>query len=149
MSERETRVPAMQVFWLVIYWLAVVQTLYLEYEAISGGVPAYSIAIVGLAASATVIGAVLATRLAMKRVSNHWFIKGTTTERVIAVAWFLLGLAINIAPVIDVLFNLDLAGDSLTAGILSTVGSVSFIAILGPGYSEYRDALATLEGDVA
>lgn len=145
----QSRVPALQIVWLVIYWVAVAQTVFLEYEAVSGGAAPSSIVILTIGLTAAVIGAMFATRLVMKRVSDHWFVKGSTTARVIAVAWVLIGLAINVGSVVSVMAQIDLTGDALTAGIIGTVGSVSLIAILGPGYSEYRDALASTEEGTA
>jgi len=142
-------IPPLQVVWLVIYWLAVLTTIYFWLYGATNGVAAYSMVILSLALAASVIGAVFGTTLLRNRVASHWFVKGTTTARVIAIAWIFLGLAINIGPVVSVLFNVDLTNDALTGGVLGTVGSVSFLAILGPGYSEYRDALSTLTSHAA
>ena len=137
-------IPPLQVVWLCVYWVAVLSNVYFWFYGATNGAAAYSMVILTLALSATVIGALFATRLLRQRVASHWFVKGTTTARVVAVAWILLGLAVQIGPVLSVVFGIDLDITLLTGGIIGTAGSVSFLAILGPGYGEYRDALASL-----
>jgi len=144
-----TPAPPLQVVWLCVYWLALLPAAYPEFFSIANGVPAYSVVVIAVAGIATIIGATFATRLLAKRVATHWFVKGTTTARVIAVAWLLVGTALNLGPVLSVLLSIDLTGDALTAGAVGTIGTVSLIAILGPGYGEYRDALASLSSHAA
>lgn len=130
----------MQVIWLVVYWWGVLPVLYLFFFGIVGGVQPERIATLLLALTASVVGAVWATRVARMHVGNTIFVKGTTTIRVIAVAWLAIGFALIIVPIVSVVFGIEFTEDGTVLGFVSTVGSVSLLALVGPGYSEYREA---------
>jgi len=135
-----------QKVWLVIYWWAVLVALYLLVSAILGAFvgatgPA-QLAIVSVSFIAVTIGALMAMRIRRRGVTNLVFVKSTTTIRVIAVAWIALGFVLIAIPVIEVLASAELEGITLANGLLGTVGSLSLLAVVGPGYAEYREALA-------
>lgn len=140
----------LQTFWLVIYWVgfAVVASLVIQsiLGAVVGDLTISSVAIVCLAAAASLIGCIFSVRISGRRLSDTVFVKFTTTVRVIAVGWVLIGIVINLVPIIEVLAGLDgLANDEWTSGFLGTVGSISFLAVWGPGYSDYRQAMSAAE----
>ena len=85
----------------------------------------------------------MATRIRRRGVADLTFVKNTTTIRVIALAWIGLGFVLILLPVVEVLSGMDSEGIVLAKGLLGTVGSLSLLAVLGPGYSEYREALNT------
>lgn len=136
------RIPREQKFWLVIHWFALLQTVYLFGTAITHAATASEITIVTVATVATALAVYFAMRLARRRISTQLFIKWTTSGRVIAVGWSFIGLVLFAVPVVSVLTGVDLVNDEWTGGFLGTIGSVSFLAMVGPGYSDFREALA-------
>ncbi len=147
MAEKSATTTVQRV-WLIIYWWATLVSGYLLVSGLLGGSTAAQMVIVIISFAAVVLGALLATRIRRRGVSNLSFVKGTTTVRVIAVAWIGLGFVLILVPVLEVLAGLDLEGLNLANGLLGTVGSLSLIAVLGPGYAEYREALATAKKPV-
>lgn len=135
----------MQKLWLVIYWWAVVVAGYLLLTAIIGATmgstePAQLVVVI-VSFTAVTLGALMATRIRRREVANLAFVKFTTTTRVIAVAWITLGFVLIGIPIIEVLASVELEGTTLANGLLGTVGSLSLLAVAGPGYAEYREAL--------
>ncbi|MDP3209611.1 MAG: hypothetical protein Q8M65_10715, partial [Rhodoglobus sp.] len=108
---------------------------------IGGSTPPQQVIVI-ISFLSVVLGAMLATRIRRRGVSNLAFVKGTTTVRVIAIAWIGLGFVLILVPIVEVLGALDLQGLTIANGLLGTVGSLSLLAVLGPGYAEYREALA-------
>ena len=150
MGERAGAVmPASQMLWLVVYWWSLLVDLYLLGSALllPEGVAIYQVLVILLAGAAIVLGSTFATRIARRRVPNVVFIRGTTTMRVTAVAWLILGVVLILMPIIDVLFDIDTGALLLADGLLGTVGSISFLGMVGPGYSEYREAMSAAERD--
>ncbi|MEQ1737778.1 MAG: hypothetical protein ABL886_15400 [Rhodoglobus sp.] len=138
----------LQRVWLIVYWWATLVSGYLLVSGLLGGTSAAQMVIVIISFVAVVLGALLATRIRRRGVSNLGFVKGTTTVRVIAVAWIGLGFVLIWIPILEVLASLDLEGLTLANGLLGTVGSLSLLAVLGPGYAEYREALVTAKRPV-
>jgi hypothetical protein len=128
----------MQVLWLVVYWWGVLPVLYLAGVALVGSVSLDKIGTLTLALLASLLGATWATRIARRNVGSTAFVKGTTTVRVIAIAWLLIGAVIIVGTFTSVVLGLDFGKGGEALGIVSTVGSVSLLAVLGPGYAEYR-----------
>ncbi|MCU1441315.1 MAG: hypothetical protein JWP85_2312 [Rhodoglobus sp.] len=144
-----TVLPTSQVLWLVVYWWSLLVDLYLLGWILlfPDETEGYQVVVIILAGAAVVLGSTFATRIARRGVSNVTFIKGTTTIRVIAIAWLMLGVVLIAIPIIEVLVNVDVGGDVLGDGLLGTVGSISFLGMIGPGYSEYREAMASPRRD--
>lgn len=144
-SEQRTRprLPGTQSTWLVVYWLATGANFLLFIQGIlsAAALPLPSVVAVTLAFTATLIGAVFATRIARRGVQTTVFVRGTTTARVISVAWIVLGIGIVSVSVISVLTSVAATELDWTAGFAGAVGSISILAIIGPGYSEYREAV--------
>ncbi len=139
-----SKAPATQSVWLAVYWVAAFINTLLMVQALlsTATLPLPAVVAVILAFVSTVIGAVFATRILRHGVSTTVFVKSTTTVRVIAVAWIVLEIAIVSTAVIAVLAELTLAELDWSAGFAGTVGSISLLAVLGPAYSEYREAIA-------
>jgi hypothetical protein len=144
-----TVMPTSQVLWLIVYWWSLLVNLYLLASALlrPDETEVYQVVVLLLAGAAVVLGSTFATRIARRRVSNVTFIKGTTTIRVIAIAWLMLGVVLIAIPIIEVLINIDTGGKALAGGLLGTVGSISFLGMVGPGYSEYREAMSSPRPD--
>jgi hypothetical protein len=144
-----TVLPTSQVLWLVVYWWSLLVDLYLLGSAVvvNTDTEAYQVVVIVLAGGAVVLGSTFATRIARLGVSNVTFIKGTTTIRVIAVAWLMLGVVLIAVPVIEVLVDVELGGKVLADGLVGTVGSLSLLGMVGPGYSEFREAMASPRRD--
>lgn len=138
------KAPRTQSVWLTIYWTAAVINTWLMVQGIASiaTLPLPAIVAVILACISTVIGAIFATRIVRHGVSTTVFVKATTTVRVIAVAWIVLEVAIISTAVVSVLTNIDTSELDWSAGFAGTVGSISLLAVLGPAYSEYREAMA-------
>lgn len=136
--------PASQSVWLTIYWIAAVINSWLMIQAITSAAVLRLPAIVAviLACISTVVGAVFATRILRRGVSTTIFVKSTTTVRVIAIAWIVLEIAIVSTAVISTFTQLDISELDWSEGFAGAVGSISLLAVLGPGYSEYREAMA-------
>jgi hypothetical protein len=83
-------------------------------------------------------------RLNRAGVRDVAFIKATTTARLIAVAWLLVLVAIISGTIVGVIWNIDAETLDWTAGVVGVLGTASLIAMLGPGYSEYRSAMTTV-----
>jgi hypothetical protein len=110
---------------------------------ISGWITPTLFAFLLLATTAVVLSLVIATRLAQRGVSDFWFIKGTTTVRVIAFGWLLIGLGYVLAiPAVLLGIELDLTNSG--SGVFGAIGAVALLAVIGPGFSEYREALRSL-----
>lgn len=141
-----TPLPRLQTVWLVVHWWALLPCLYLVTFAIIGAAAGtaelFNVIAVLTSLVSTLIGAVVATRLARAGVPNATFIKGTSTVRVIAVAWLLLGFVLIWVPIIETLGRIDFGGASLADGLLGSLGTLSILAFIGPGYSEYREAMS-------
>lgn len=137
------RIPGTQAVWLVVYWVAtgVNFLLFIQGMLGIGTLPLPSIVAVTLAFAATFIGAIFATRIARAGVQTTVFVRGTTTARVISVAWLLLGFGIVSISIISVLTSLETTELDWTQGFAGAVGSISILAIIGPAYSEYREAV--------
>lgn len=139
-----TKTPRTQRVWLTVYWVAAGVNTLLMIEAIASaselGLP--SLVAVVLAFVSTVVGALFATRILRHRVDTTTFVKATTTVRVIAVAWVVLEFAIVSTSIISVATGIEIAELNWSAGFAGTVGSISLLAVLGPAYSEYRQAIA-------
>jgi hypothetical protein len=150
-SAPRTRIPKLQRGWLVVYWIAfVITTLLLIQAFTSASVLTFvSLVAITLATTAVLVGALLATRMVRRRVANAAFVKGTTTTRVIAVAWILIQLAIYSGAIVSTIADVDISMVDWTGGFLGTAGSLSILAMLGPGYSEYREAVAAAEKPIA
>ena len=133
-------IPPLQVLWLVVYWAGLVPIFTLLGYAFLGGGPLQSRAALVLALTAHVVGAIWATRLARAHIDSTSWVKATTTIRVLAVAWLgIIGYILFAVFASSFLFlELDTSGEAL--GFVSTVGSVSLLAMIGPGYAEYREA---------
>ena len=127
-----------------MYWIAAVINTVLMVQGIvsAAELPLPSVVAVVLAFVSTVIGALVATGILRHGVSTTVFIKSTTTVRVIAIAWIVLEVAIVSTAVISVATDIELTELDWSAGFAGTVGSISLLAVLGPGYSEYRQAIA-------
>jgi hypothetical protein len=138
------KAPRAQSVWLTIYWTAAVINTWLMIQGIASvaTLPLPSVVAVILACVSTVLGAIFATRILRHRVSTTIFVKATTTVRVIAIAWIVLEVAIVSTAVVSVLTNIDTSELDWSAGFAGAVGSISLLAVLGPGYSEYREAIA-------
>jgi hypothetical protein len=141
-----TTAPTAQRVWRVIQWIGFACSVFLMLEALfalplGGGLAWRGVALTILGAVAALIAAIFVTRIVRRGVSTIAFVKGTTTARVIAVAWVLIQLAIAFGTVVGVIGDFEATELDWTAGIVGTVGSVSLIAMLGPGYSEYRAAM--------
>ena len=119
-------------------------TLYGVVNVVIGTLPPTDFAFALLATSAVVISLVLATRLARHGVSDYWFVKGTTTLRIVGFGWVLIGVAFVLST-IAVIFGVDLNLTSSESGIFGAIGGVALLAVVGPGYSEYREALTSLD----
>jgi hypothetical protein len=138
-----TLTPRTQVVWLSVYWAAAGINALLMVQGLVAvaSLPLPSVVAVVLACLSTAIGAVFATRILRSGVSTTTFIKSTTTVRVIAVAWIVLEVAIVSTAVISTVTGRELAELDWSAGFAGTVGSISLLAVLGPAYSEYRQAV--------
>jgi hypothetical protein len=132
-------IPPSQVLWLVVYWWGVLPPIYLLGVAAIGGAPADRFGTLAIALIASVLGSVWATKIARKHVGTTAFVKGTTTIRLIAIAWHAIGAVIILGTVSTVVLGVDFGSDGSALGIVSTVGSVSLLAMIGPGYTEYRE----------
>ena len=137
------KIPRLQRGWLVVYWIALVITAALLLQAVLNfEVHTFtSLVAILLATVSIAIGVIFATRIARSGVGDVGFVKGTTTTRVIAVAWLLVQAGIFSGAIVAVIADVDTTVVDWTKGFLGTVGSLSILAILGPGYSEYRGAL--------
>jgi hypothetical protein len=131
--------------WLALYWTAAgLGTIFVLLSGIYlavGAVTVTNVGTVALATSALYIGAGLATRLFRMGASLSWFARGTVTTRSIAVGWVLLIFVVIGGGIVSAIFDLQ-AEDLLGGfdGLLSAIGAVALLAVLGPGYGEYREA---------
>ncbi len=132
-------IPPSQVLWLVVYWWGILPPLYLMGVAVIGGAPADRFGTLAIALIASVLGSIWATKIARQHVGTTAFVKGTTTIRLIAIAWHAIGAVIILGTVSTVVLGVDFGSDGSALGIVSTVGSVSLLAMIGPGYTEYRE----------
>lgn len=137
------KITRLQRGWLIIYWIALVVAAVLLLQAVMYYEVQTFTALVAivLATVSMMIGVIFAMRIARRGVGDVVFIKGTTTTRVIAVAWCLVQAGIYSGVIVSTIANVDTTVVDWTKGFLSTVGSLSILAILGPAYSEYRGAL--------
>lgn len=140
----EGRTTTAQAVWLAVYWCAAGANFLLMTQAIiyAASFTFTNIVAVVLAFVSTLIGAIFATRILRHRVSTTVFVRSTTTVRVIAIAWNALIIAIISGTLISTFFGIDTSDADWSAGFAGTVGSISLLAILGPAYKEYREAIA-------
>lgn len=129
--------------WLVVYWLAPPVVFLLLLQALLSFTSDLFIPTVALllASVSMGLGLVFATRLARSAADDVIFLKGTTTVRVIAVAWLLICVAMISGTIFAVIARVEVEAVDWSGGFASTAGSLSILAIIGPGYAEYRDAM--------
>ncbi|WP_210507915.1 hypothetical protein [Naasia sp. SYSU D00057] len=131
--------------WLTLYWCAAgLGTLFLLLSGVYlavGAVSVTNVITVALATCALYLGAGLATRLFRLGAGLSWFARGTVTTRSLSVGWVLLILVVIGGGILAALLDLK-AADMLGSfdGLLGTIGAVALLAVLGPGYGEYREA---------
>lgn len=138
------RTPTTQAAWLLVYWVAVAINLFLLLEAtvFAGPTPLPQLTALVLALIAALIGALFATKIMRRGVSTTVFVRATTTVRVIAVAWSVLAIAIVSGVLVSVVTQLETEEINWWSSFAGTVGSISLLAVLGPGYKEFREAIA-------
>ena len=98
---------------------------------------------------AAIWAASVATRLRRLGASDLAFIKGTTTSRTICLGWLGVVTSIPLGAVLAVVLDLDT--DQVVqpiAGVIGTLGVVAIVAMIGPGYSQYREAVHATTGSV-
>lgn len=139
--------------WVVVCWLGAVAAASLLVDGtlnlIFGG-PIEVVNWVPLLAGtgAAIWAAALATRLNRMGASDLWFIKGTTTIRTICVGWLGVIASIPVGVVFSTVLELDT--DIVVkpiAGVIGTLGVVAIIAMIGPGYTAYREAVHATTGN--
>lgn len=94
-----------------------------------------------LATFALGLGLIFATRLARAGMDDVAFVKSTTTFRVISIAWLLIQVGIWSGAVVATIADVEVTDVDWTEGFTSTVGSLSILAMVGPGYAEYREGM--------
>ncbi|CAN5488875.1 hypothetical protein BH10ACT7_BH10ACT7_29720 [soil metagenome] len=145
----KTRPPLFQRRWVRTYWVGFGVSAWLLLFALINAatreVPLSGIVATTLGSSALLVGALTATRLARAGVVDMWFVKGTTTTRTVSVGWIALAVSGVVGSVVSVLLDAEFEIVDSTSGILGTIGAVALLAQVGPGYSEYREALSSVE----
>jgi hypothetical protein len=102
----------------------------------------------GVSSLAACVGALMTRRLARQGLDDADFIKGTTTVRAVALSWMFLFAFVVGGAFIGAWFSHGMAYDAgwlfgtFQRDLVSLIGFASLIAIVGPGYSEYRGAMA-------
>ena len=148
-TESESRSTLEQICWVIFHWLGTMFAALLALVAVPAfsAQPSVTVAVIaGLLASAG--GSVMATRLAREHLPSHDFIRGTTTSRSVTGAWVLIIGGYLAATMVGGVLQLASGiggslGDTLDEGIaVAFLGLGTLLAMLGPGYSEYRDARA-------
>lgn len=131
--------------WLRIHWtgfaMSAVMLLIATTGVLSGETHIAQWVPTALGCVSACIGAVSATRLRRMGASDMWFVLGTGTARAIAVGWAFVGLAILAGGVYATAADIDT--DPLVepvAGVIGSLGAVALVAMIGPGYSEFREA---------
>ncbi|TFC15209.1 DUF2510 domain-containing protein [Cryobacterium algoritolerans] len=146
-AESETRDNVEQILWVVFHWLGTMFAALLALAAVPAfsTQPSVTVAVIaGLFASTG--SSVMATRLAREHLPSHEFIRGTTTSRSVTGAWVLIIGGYLVATVVGGVLHLasgigGALGGTLDEGIaVAFLGLGTLLAMLGPGYSEYRDA---------
>lgn len=138
-----------QQLWLVCYWVATaLRLLFLATAVIGEGEPVglTSYLGVGFGTFAAVSGALMATDLSKRGVSDVVFDEATAGMRVISVGWFLFAIVM-----ISLAWRFTEPGAERSAGIAAAVeatqsltttlfGVGALFAIVGPSYSAYQSA---------
>lgn len=134
--------------WLRLFWLCT--GLALVTSALLTFVPGAARTAVASYASAVAmtLGAILARRLVARRIDATAFVKATTVTRAVAAAWLLLTSPVVILAALGVILPGVSAGQltgffvGAFGGDLATViGYATLLAMVGPGYTEYREGL--------
>jgi len=140
------RLSRFQRIWLPVFWVGVgnagILFLIATINLVTGSATIVNWVTAGFGAIAVLLAALFAQRLARVRATDLRFVKGTSAGRVVAVGWVAVIPLIVGGAVISVLF--DLKADTVAgpfAGVLGSLGAVALIAMIGPGYTEYREAL--------
>jgi hypothetical protein len=140
-----------QLSWLPVFWVGVGNATILFVIAtvnfVTGNATIVNWITAGFGAVAVLLAALFAQRLARVRATDLWFVKGTSAGRVVAVGWVAVIPLIVGGAVISLVFDLD--ADTVAgpfAGLLGSLGAVALIAMIGPGYTEYREALHVTTG---
>ena len=132
-----------------MYWAGLGPIVFLLVYAVLGAASLQSFAALGLALVAHIIGAVWATRLARAHLASTAWVKASTTIRVLAVAWLGIGAFIVTGTVVTTLLPIELGETGSALGFVGTVGSVSILAIIGPGWADHREARDRLRAQTA
>jgi hypothetical protein len=136
--------------WVLLFWWAagfsVVGTLlvlavHVHHDASSAVGP-------GVSSLAAVIGALMARRVARQGLETADFIKATTTVRVVASSWLLLfaflvgGLFVGAFSSHGPAYEAGVVFATFEEPLVALIGFASLIAMIGPGYAEYRGGMA-------
>lgn len=136
-------IPRFQRRWLILYWLSLPVTFFLLVQAVLNftALTFTSLVALLLATLALGLGLVFATRLTRAGMDDVAFVKSTTTFRVISIAWLLIQAGIWSGAIVATIADVEVADVDWTGGFTGTVGSLSILAMVGPGYSEYREGM--------
>ena len=148
---RAERTSAFQRGWLAVYWTATALSLAFVALAVTGsGVGLGGYLGTGLGAAAALLGASMSTRLTHAGISDVGFARATASMRQTSAAWLVFVAVLVVLTVVQTgggatsVVDTDVAVDA-TEGLTSTIfGAAALAAVLGGGYSDYREAMAQL-----
>ncbi len=138
-----------QLWWLSGYWLSTAFSLTFLTMALLGtdiGVGGYLGT--GLGALASLLGSVMATRLAREGIGDVEFDGATAGMRVVSVGWLLFVAILVVLAFVQTspgaTVDTSVAVEN-TDGLTGTIfGAAALFAVLGSGFTEYRNALTKL-----
>jgi hypothetical protein len=129
--------------WRRLFWFGLPAPLFLLLTALLGFTPENGVPIVGLlfGVAMLLLGIRFSRELIRAGADDTVFVKGTSTVRAISVAWIVIGTAIPAATIAAVIFDVPADMFDGTAPYISTVGPLSVLAMIGPGYADHKEAL--------
>ncbi|WP_345751411.1 hypothetical protein [Microbacterium rhizophilus] len=124
--------------WIAGSWALLVLSLAALVPSLVAEDPVRDVAALLAGAAACLLGAVATSSVRGMRLSDDDFIRGTSTIRTIEAAWLLMITLVGVS----VFAEIPALEDAAYGMFLQLVGWGSLIALIGPGYSEYRSARA-------
>ncbi|HWR86758.1 MAG TPA: hypothetical protein VN200_12245 [Rhodoglobus sp.] len=129
--------------WRRVFWWGLPSPVFLLLMALVGFEAENLVPMVGitLGIGMLLLGIRFSNELIRAGADDTVFVKGTTTVRAISIAWIVVGASIPAATIAAVILDVPAETMDGTAPYIGTVGPLSLLAMIGPGYAEHREAL--------
>lgn len=143
------RTSGYQRIWLTIYWLATTLSFcFVVMAAVEPPFDAELVVLTGFGALATLLGALMAARLARRSIADERFDAATAGMRTLSIAWLVFLMVLVVLTITQTRFGETGEVDTsiavnVTGTLVSTIfGAAALLLVVGSGYTDYRNEMA-------